>query len=628
MTTSLNDPSVTLLAPWFRRLRKLVLLWWLRIVPVAFTNALIPAAVVGATATKKGLVAIAIAVVVRTKTTIDPTIAAPVWFAEAYLPPHNPPWPPSYGVTESLLTMQCNSSGYSDVRRGAEFGIVSYDWSNAKAQWAKQAPMDCEERLFEQARRLDEARRRHRTHNNNNTNNNTNTHTFVYRNIVKALPWFTTVRAKLVDPAYEGFFLRFAASAAAPPHVPRCAPENPSVCSDLYHDQEQTPGVEPTPDHPHPDGECPSTGCHCGDGLPCGEYYFDHRNGTMLREWLLNEVVLGALVPPGSGLGPNDDDGEAVPRIVDGVFLDDYWCSDLLCRESDDAIAGCPCGDPLQGPTEADPHAVADMGLSDEDVRDITLEWNRTMKAVERSLLERGAYSWWLMDGQENANAQPFLFDLDGDGDEGGRRSYGPAQDSGGGVDRDRRDRSRRSERCREILEDACRADSTWQTRPRLFGFSVTEEQRLKRFDLDWTVFMLIRGPYSWAGWGVWGMTWPFQAEPGHGALPPLPHGVPLPPALTPGEGRTDCGVPLGVCYQVPPADDGNTRRENNEPSGVFRRNWSNGCVVEVDCGIGDGDGVDLQNDRGVRHRIVVDPVAPKATEQKHPAEEARSSTG
>ena len=35
--------------------------------------------------------------------------------------------------------------------------------------------------------------------------------------------------------------------------------------------------------------------------------------------------------------------------------------------------------------------------------------------------------------------------------------------------------------------------------------------------------FLLARGPYAWIGWGTWGMTWPFNAEPAHGELPPLP---------------------------------------------------------------------------------------------------------
>ena len=53
------------------------------------------------------------------------------------------------------------------------------------------------------------------------------------RNLVKALPWFTTVREKLVDPAYAGWFLRFNPrnTTTTPYHVPNCAPEDPTKCS-------------------------------------------------------------------------------------------------------------------------------------------------------------------------------------------------------------------------------------------------------------------------------------------------------------------------------------------------------------------------------------------------------------
>ena len=64
---------------------------------------------------------------------------------------------------------------------------MSYDWSNAKVEWAAAKPMDCEQRLQTQAR-MTKAR-------------NADTHVFVYRNVVKALPWFASVREKLDDPA-------------------------------------------------------------------------------------------------------------------------------------------------------------------------------------------------------------------------------------------------------------------------------------------------------------------------------------------------------------------------------------------------------------------------------------------
>jgi len=471
---------------------------------------------------------------------------------EAYLPPQNPPWPPTYNVTESLITMQKNSSGWSSIERALDFGIVSYDWSNNKAQWAKSRPMDCEERLSEQAERLVAARRE-------KPGDGTNSHVFLYRNLVKALPWFSTVRTKLLDPAYEGFFLKFDKDKTEY-HVPRCAAENASVCSNFYHDQEQTPQV-PTPDDPNPDGWCdPSYGCDCGPGLPCGEYYFDHRNGTMLRDWLIEEVVLASLLPKDS----SSKDGTKT-NMVDGLFMDDFWCSDLLCSQNNNALLGCPCNDPVQGPTESNKFAVQDMGLSDVEVLEITLEWNKTMSMVEQALLDNGAYTWWFMEGEANANAWPFLFSLDEH-----KNSEGESEDQGHGETRKQSLKSR-SDRCVEILQDACREDSHWQTRPRLFGFSVVNGTQLLQFELDWAFFLLVRGPYTWAGWGIWGMTWPFNADPAHGELPPSPYGVPLPKDLT-REGSMDYGKPLGVCYESSPS------------SGKFQRKWSNGWMIEIDC--------------------------------------------
>lgn len=46
--------------------------------------------------------------------------------------------------------------------------------------------------------------------------------TWVYRNFVKALPWYTSVREKLTNPAYAGFFLKFNPSNSTPYAVPPC----------------------------------------------------------------------------------------------------------------------------------------------------------------------------------------------------------------------------------------------------------------------------------------------------------------------------------------------------------------------------------------------------------------------
>ena len=53
----------------------------------------------------------------------------------------------------------------------AQFGIVDVDWSNAKDEWSRASPMDCQERLVEQAAQLKAA--------------HPDSKVWVYRNIVK-----------------------------------------------------------------------------------------------------------------------------------------------------------------------------------------------------------------------------------------------------------------------------------------------------------------------------------------------------------------------------------------------------------------------------------------------------------
>merc|ERR1719409_411245 len=74
--------------------------------------------------------------------------------------------------------------------------------------------------------------------------------TWVYRQSVKAEPWDTTVRNKLIDPAYSGFFLHYAEdyNYSAPicnasanitkPGCntwPACDQAKPPRCSKMYH---------------------------------------------------------------------------------------------------------------------------------------------------------------------------------------------------------------------------------------------------------------------------------------------------------------------------------------------------------------------------------------------------------
>ena len=80
----------------------------------------------------------------------------------------------------------------------------------------------------------------------------------INRNLAKALPWFTDVREKLLDPSYnDWWFLKF--KEQGPYHVPACTNGTNGVnkCSKFYHDQEQTP---------HAPAQCTNGNCDCGGG--------------------------------------------------------------------------------------------------------------------------------------------------------------------------------------------------------------------------------------------------------------------------------------------------------------------------------------------------------------------------
>jgi len=195
-----------------------------------------------------------------------------------------PTWPATWRLQDSTIVQPCNTSGWLDDSY-ANFGIVSVDWSNGHDLWVV-PPMSTESMHVEQAARLKAVRPGVRV--------------FGYRNIVKALPWFATVRGAMDDPAYAGWFLHFQPGLKY--HVPQCDNNyDPPKCTDLYHDQEQTPG------YPHGDGDCPGP-CDCGVN-PCGEYLWDHRNAS-LQDFLIADL-----------LGPNLI-GNA---NLSGAFLDDEW---------------------------------------------------------------------------------------------------------------------------------------------------------------------------------------------------------------------------------------------------------------------------------------------------------------
>lgn len=176
--------------------------------------------------------------------------------------PAVPLWPPTYQLNESTFLYVCNYSGYTDVSADSvvrRFGVVAFDWSNNKGSlptdagvWANGHPMDSEADLVVQARALKAV--------------HPGVRTFVYRNLVKALPWMGSVRHLLEDAAIAPtVFLSFD-PAIPSPHSPRCDTTfSPPRCSTFYHDQVQTPHY---PNSSKYDGTCAAP-CDCGS-VPCG----------------------------------------------------------------------------------------------------------------------------------------------------------------------------------------------------------------------------------------------------------------------------------------------------------------------------------------------------------------------
>jgi hypothetical protein len=91
---------------------------------------------------------------------------------------------------------------------------------------------------------------------------------------LRARARYSTIREKLNDPAYAGYFLRYAPEGPLPNNTyysPPCDNStlgNTSLCSVFFHDQDQTPWVASAA-NPAPDGVCVGY-CDVGN-VPIGE---------------------------------------------------------------------------------------------------------------------------------------------------------------------------------------------------------------------------------------------------------------------------------------------------------------------------------------------------------------------
>ena len=336
------------------------------------------------------------------------------------------------------------------------------------------------------------------------------TRIFVYRNLVKALPWFGSVREKLLDPRYAGWFLHY----RPPPHNYSSPPCTGRRCSQLFHDRDQTPSTDPLAD-----GRCTEQ-CDCGDGLPCGEYLFDHRNES-LREWLVSEQVMGP-----NALGS---------AHISGLYLDDEWYD----TTQPDPWWGPPEGfctsGPYGGPSEVYPNCTLDMGLSEEGVRDITAGWRRTRDAAYAAALRSSKWAWQLFEQVGSPPRQPSA--------------------------------------CAKYFRQACAPDSVVARSATFFSFSgARSPPSLPSPIEDIAAFLLIRGEFAWIGYGWAGcVACNETSEDPSGLCDPAAQargGYERPPQLD-----ADYGEPLGACEETVP---GSSMR--------FIRPWTRAKAIEFDC--------------------------------------------
>ena len=285
----------------------------------------------------------------------------------------SPTWPVTYAANESAYLYYCSWTRPLDPAPIANWSIASLDWSNQKwgpQGWAKAKPMDCEERLFADATNFVARSARPAT-----------TRGMVYRNTCKALPWFTSVRRKLADPAYAAWFLRYG---QVPPingsayFSPPCDTNyDPPLCSDLYHDSAASPDFArmprcqidgdcsvQVPGFPFGDGNCSAPACDVG-AVPVGEYVFDPRawnvsvRGQTLGEWWIQDYLFGEL----GGGNPN----------ITGFYFDDAFSN-----------SGC---------SELDSHQAADLGLGADELAQAAAAYESNFNYVYAELTRRGAYT-------------------------------------------------------------------------------------------------------------------------------------------------------------------------------------------------------------------------------------------
>ena len=275
---------------------------------------------------------------------------------------------------------------------------------------------------------------------------------WVYRNTIKALNWFASVREKLDDPAYNGWFVRFAnytgPSSNGSYNVPACTFEK---CSGFYHDQSQTPEMGGGSHN----GGCVEE-CDCGDA-PCGEYIFDHMNASF-SDWFVNEWMI------------SNETLRHSPQISLG-YLDD-WMS-------------------LHGPSETNGHFIQDTGSSAQVMGAHVEAYLANMRRLEQQLVNHGGFWQGLVnhgDGDQVMNRGPQIRP-------NGKRN-GCYHDCGNVT----------AAQCEATLRDVwCVADPVPWKSPTSYLMRPPSADVAKELGTQATAqFLMTRGPFAWIGFFDW----------------------------------------------------------------------------------------------------------------------------
>lgn len=263
-------------------------------------------------------------------------------------------------------------------------------------------------------------------------------------------------------------------------------------------------------------------------GVPCGEYLFDHRNGTMLQQWLIEQFVGG-------------EHGIDNPNI-DGFFFDDNYGG-------------------RTGASEEDPNNVQDCGLSPSDAAAVSNGWKANTAAVGKAVLSRGGFAvpYFVSSGRNETDpATHCATDL--------RRMCAVNTTTG-----------KPNVHSQALLFEFSRVDHKAD-----IGLWYPNGS-LPFFEQDLATFLLVRGPYAWIGY-----TWSGCTDSNYPAgcdlhcngttnnckacrfpLARDAHPFPRPPALD-----DDYGEPLTAtefCSETAPG------------TGVFTRRYTK-ATVSMDC--------------------------------------------